>query len=56
MDETYGTCVDDECFDIHDYDDDTHHDTDNDTDGDADDHPDDGGRWNLYTIKVPGEN
>ena len=28
MDETYGTYVDDECFDIHDYDDDTDHDTD----------------------------
>ena len=27
MDETYGTYVDDECFDIHDYDDDTDHDT-----------------------------
>ena len=27
MDETYGTCVDDECFDIQDYDDDTDHDT-----------------------------
>ena len=25
MDETYGTYVDDECFDIHDYDDDTDH-------------------------------
>ena len=29
MDETYGTYVDDECFDIHDYDDDTDDDTDN---------------------------
>ena len=28
MGETYGTYVDDECFDIHDYDDDTDHDTD----------------------------
>ena len=45
MDETYGTYVDDECFDVHDYDDDTDHDTDDDTD--------DGGRGNLYTIKVP---
>ena len=27
MDETYGTYVDDECFDIHDYDDDTDDDT-----------------------------
>ena len=37
MDETYGTYVDDECFDIHDYDDDTDHDTDDDTDVDTDD-------------------
>ena len=38
MDETYGTYVDDECFDIHDYDDDTYHDTDDDdTNDDADD-------------------
>ena len=36
MDETYGTYVDVECFDIHDYDDDTDHDTDHDTDDDAD--------------------
>ena len=61
MDETYGTYVDDECFDIHDYDDDTAHDTDGDTDDDTydnahDDNDDDtdvGGRGNLYTIKVP---
>ena len=37
MDETYETSVDDECFDIHDYDDDT----DPDTDDDTDDNPDD---------------
>ena len=37
MDETYGTYVDDECFDIHDYDDDTDHDTDDDTGDDTDD-------------------
>ena len=36
MDETYGTYVDDECFDIHAYDDDTDHDTDDDTDDDTD--------------------
>ena len=39
MDETYGTYVDDECFDIHDYGDDTDHDTDDDDtedDGDTD--------------------
>ena len=65
MDETYGTYVDDECFDIHDYDDDTDHDTDDDTDDDTEDgtnddtyddsndDTDDGGRGNLYTIKVP---
>ena len=55
MDETYGTYVDDECFDIHDYDDDTDHDTDDDADDDtdddandaADDDTDDGGRGNL---------
>ena len=47
MDETYGTYVDDECFDIHYYDDDTDHDTDDDTNDDADDDTDDGGRGNL---------
>ena len=35
MDETYGTYVYDECFDIHDYDDDTDHDTDDNTDDEA---------------------
>ena len=51
MDETYGTYVDDECFDIHDYGDDTDHDTNDDTDDDTDDDTnddiddtDDGGR------------
>ena len=52
MDETQGTYVDDECFDIHDYGDDTDHDTDEDTDDDTDDDTnddtdddtDDGGR------------
>ena len=61
MDETYGTCVDDKCFDIHGYDD-TDHDTDDDTDDetddgtndDTDDDTDDGGREKLYTIKVSG--
>ena len=47
MDETYGTYVDDECFDIHDYDDDTDHDTDDDTNDDAYDDTDDGGRGYL---------
>ena len=37
MDETYGTYVDDECFDIHDYDDDNYHDNDDNTDDDTDD-------------------
>ena len=37
MDGTYGTYVDDECFYIHDYDDDTDHATDDDTDDDTDD-------------------
>ena len=42
MDETYGTYVDDEFFDILDYDDNTDHDTDDDTDDDADDDTNDG--------------
>ena len=54
MDETYGFYVDDECFDIHDYDD-TDHDTDDctdddtdaDTNDDTDDDTGDGGRGNL---------
>ena len=41
MDETYGTYIDDECFDIHDdddaADDDTDHNTDEGTDDDTDD-------------------
>ena len=56
MDETYGTYVDDECFDIHDYDDDddddTDDDTEDDTNDDTNDDTDDGGRGHLYTIKV----
>ena len=47
MDETYGTYVDDECFDVHDNDDYTDHD-------DANDDTENGGRGHLYTIKVPG--
>ena len=54
MDETYGTYVDDEYFDIHDYGDDTDHDTDDDTDDDTNDDTDDGGRGNLYPIKPQG--
>ena len=42
MDETYGTYDADECFDIHDYDDDTDRDTDDDTD--------DGGRGNRRPL------
>ena len=65
-DETYDNYVGDECFDIHDYDDDTDHDTDDDTDDDTDgdtdhdthddtdDDTDDGGRGNLYPIKAQG--
>ena len=37
MYEAYGAYVDDACFDIHDYDDDTDHDTDDDTDDDTND-------------------
>ena len=63
MDETYGTYVDDEWLEIHDYDDedtdndtddDTDDDTDEDTNDDTDDNTEDGGRGNLYTVKVPG--
>ena len=36
MDESYGTCVDDEYYDKHDYDDNTDDDTDDDTDVDND--------------------
>ena len=58
MDETYGTYVDDECFDIHDHDDDTDHDThddtdddtDDDTNDDTDDDTDDGGRGNWRPL------
>ena len=44
MDESYGTDVDDEYFDNHDYDDDTNYDTDDDTD--------DGERRNLYIYQI----
>ena len=37
MDETFGTYIDDECFDIHDYHDDSVHATDDDTDDDTED-------------------
>ena len=58
MDETYGTYIDDECFDIHDYVDDTDHDTDDDTgddtdddtNDDTDDDTDDGGRGNRIPL------
>ena len=59
MDETYGTYVDDACFDIHAYDDDTDHEnddaTDDDTNGDTDDDTDDGGLGNLRTIERSSE-
>ena len=54
MDETYGTYVDDECFGIHGYDDDTDDYTEDDANDDTKDDADDGGRGHLYTIKVPG--
>ena len=50
MDETYGTYVDDERFDIHDYDDDTDHDTDDDTNDDTDGDTADGGRGNRRPL------
>ena len=58
MDETYGAYVDDECFDIHGYDDDTDLDTDDDADDDTaddtnddtDDDTDDGGRGNRSPL------
>ena len=54
MDETYVTYVDDECFDIHDYDDDTDDDTaddtNDDTNYDTDDGTDDGGRGNRRPL------
>ena len=45
MDESYGTYVDDEYFDNHDYADDTDDDTDDDIDDDTDDVV---GPWNMY--------
>ena len=57
MDETYGTYVDDECFDMHDHDDtddDTDDDTEDDTNDDTNDDTDDGARGQLYIIKFPG--
>ena len=56
MDETYGTYVDDECFDIHDddtddnADDDTDDDTDDATNDDTEDDTDDGGRQNRRPL------
>ena len=56
MDETYGTYVDDECFNIHDDDDDhdaddeTDDDTADDTNNDIDDDTDDGGRGNRRSL------
>ena len=56
MDATHGAYVDDECFDIHEYDDDTDDDADNDTEDDTNDDTnddtDDGWRGHLYTIKA----
>ena len=57
MDGTYGTYVDDECSDTHDYDGDTDHDNNDDTDDGADDDTnddtdddDDGGRGNRRPL------
>ena len=62
MDETYGTYVDDACFDVHYYDDDTNDDADGDTNDyteddiddytndDIDDDTDDGGRGNRRRL------
>ena len=55
MDNANGTYVDDGCFDIHDYDDDTDHDTDGNTDDDTDDDTNDdtdaaGGRRNRRPL------
>ena len=47
MYETYGTYADDECFDNHDYDDDTDHDTEDDTDDDTHDDTHDARRNQL---------
>ena len=62
MDETYGTYVDDECFDIHDCDDDTDRDTstdddadddtDYDTNDDTDDDTHDGGRGTCILSRL----
>ena len=49
MDETYGTYVDTECFDIRDDDDDDDGD-DDDVDHDTDDDTDDGGRGNRRPL------
>ena len=55
MDETCGTYVDDECFDIHDYDDDTDHDTDVDANDDSDDNTYGGGRGNRRPLRGGAE-
>ena len=62
LDETYGTYVGDECFDIHEYDVDTDHDTDDYTDDgtndDTDDDTDVGGAGtcilSMFPAAVPG--
>ena len=62
MDEDYGTYVDDECVDSHDYDNDSDHDTDDDTDDtdddindDTDDDTDDCGRGSRGWRKSIGD-
>ena len=51
MDEIYGAYIDDECFDIHDCDDDTDHDTGDDTNDDTGDDTYDGGRGNRTPLQ-----
>ena len=56
MDETYGTYVDDECFGIHDYDDDTDHDTDDETDDETDDDTSDDSDDDTWALIIaPGK-
>ena len=51
MDETYGAFVDDDCFDIHDYDDCADHGTDEDTDDDTGDDSNDDTDHESRSIK-----
>ena len=57
MDETYGTYVDDECFDNNDYNGDTDHDTDDDTDDEIDEVVKKSGARQIYAPRsnCPGK-